>query len=46
MLDEADVVAIPGVGFGKAGDKHVRFALTVPIERIKQALERIAKISF
>ena len=46
MLDEADVVAIPGVGFGPAGENHVRFALTVPVERIKQALDRIAKISF
>ena len=46
LLDEADVVAIPGVGFGPAGENHVRFALTVPADRIKQALDRIAKISF
>ncbi len=46
LLDEADVVAIPGVGFGQAGENHVRVALTVSVERIKQALNRIAKISF
>ncbi len=45
LLDEADVVAIPGVGFGAAGENHVRFALTVSVERIKQALVRIAKIN-
>jgi LL-diaminopimelate aminotransferase len=46
LLDDADVVAIPGVGFGPAGENHVRFALTVPVDRIRQALDRIAKISF
>ncbi|MCH8968187.1 MAG: LL-diaminopimelate aminotransferase [Planctomycetes bacterium] len=46
LLDEADVVAIPGVGFGQAGENHVRFALTVPTDRIRQALERLGKLSF
>ena len=46
LLDKADVVAIPGVGFGRAGENYVRFALTVPTERIQQALDRIAKIRF
>lgn len=45
LLDQANVVVIPGVGFGQAGENYVRFALTVPTERIRQALERIAKLS-
>ncbi len=45
LLKEADIVATPGVGFGKYGEGYVRMALTVPKERIKVALERIKKIS-
>ncbi len=44
LLDEADVVSIPGNGFGSAGEGYVRAALTVDVERIGQAVERIAKI--
>ncbi len=38
------VVITPGTGFGKYGEGFVRFALTQPDERIKEALERIEKI--
>ncbi len=43
-LLEAGVVVTPGVGFGEAGEGYVRFALTQPIERIEEALERMEKI--
>jgi LL-diaminopimelate aminotransferase len=43
-LIEVDVVITPGIGFGEYGEGFVRFALTQPIERIKEALERIEKI--
>ncbi len=39
-----DVVATPGVGFGKYGEGYVRFALTIPLDRIKEACERMRKI--
>ena len=45
LLKQADIVATPGVGFGKYGEGYIRMALTVPKERIKEALERIKKIS-
>jgi len=45
LLKEANIVATPGVGFGQYGEGYIRMALTVPIERIKEALERIKKIS-
>jgi len=45
LLKEADIVATPGVGFGKYGEGYIRMALTVPKDRIKEALERIKKIS-
>ncbi|MHA1669761.1 MAG: aminotransferase class I/II-fold pyridoxal phosphate-dependent enzyme [Promethearchaeota archaeon] len=35
------VILTPGVGFGQHGEGYVRFALTQPIERIKEAIERI-----
>lgn len=44
LLDEADIVAIPGIGFGLGGDDYVRFALTVEVERIALAAERLARL--
>lgn len=44
LLERAGVLATPGSGFGEAGEGYVRFALTVPEERIKEAVHRIKKI--
>lgn len=44
VLEKAGILATPGNGFGKPGEGYVRFALTVPVERIKEAVERIEKI--
>ncbi|HPM41347.1 MAG TPA: aminotransferase class I/II-fold pyridoxal phosphate-dependent enzyme, partial [bacterium] len=41
ILDEADVAASPGVGFGEYGEGFVRFALVENEERIRQALRGI-----
>ena len=46
ILDEAAVVAIPGVGFGKAGEGYVRFAMTVELDRIEEALRRLRKMDW
>ena len=43
-LLDVGVVITPGIGFGDAGEGFVRFALTQPIPRIKEALERMGKI--
>ncbi len=40
-LIDIGVVITPGIGFGQYGEGFVRFTLTQPEERIKQALERI-----
>jgi LL-diaminopimelate aminotransferase len=45
LLDEAGVVVTPGVGFGSHGKEYIRFALTRPLSRILQAVERIRRIS-
>ena len=34
----------PGIGFGKAGEGYVRMSLTLPTDRIHQAVARLAKI--
>jgi len=46
LLDDASIVAIPGIGFGVGGDGYVRFALTVEIPRIAAALERLAGLKW
>ena len=44
LLDEAGVVATPGVGFGKSGTEYVRFAITRSVERIEEAIVRMQGI--
>ena len=46
LLDEADVLTIPGIGFGSAGEGYVRAALTVDEQRIREAIDRISKVKF
>jgi alanine-synthesizing transaminase len=38
MVREAKVAIAPGIGFGTAGDDHVRFALVENEQRIRQAV--------
>lgn len=44
LLDEAGVVATPGVGFGAAGEGYIRFSLTSPEARLAEAVERLQKL--
>jgi len=44
LLEEAGIVATPGVGFGEAGEGYVRFALTKPVDRINEAVDRMKKL--
>ena len=46
LLAEADIVATPGIGYGRHGEGFVRFALTVPEEKLEEAAGRIAGLSF
>jgi LL-diaminopimelate aminotransferase len=43
LLENAGVLTTPGNGFGDPGEGYVRFALTVSVARIKEAVERIKK---
>lgn len=44
LLNEAGIVATPGIGFGSSGEGYVRFALTRPVTRIQEALERMRRL--
>jgi LL-diaminopimelate aminotransferase len=43
LLEKAGVLGTPGNGFGAPGEGYIRFALTVPVARMKEAVERIGK---
>ncbi|MFO0840183.1 MAG: LL-diaminopimelate aminotransferase [Phycisphaerae bacterium] len=46
LLEEAAVVCIPGAGFGVAGEGYVRFAMTVEISRVREALRRMRSLKW
>jgi LL-diaminopimelate aminotransferase len=41
LLEEAAVVVSPGAGYGQHGEGYFRMSLTVPDDRLHQALDRI-----
>jgi LL-diaminopimelate aminotransferase len=44
LLTEAGIVATPGIGFGSGGEGYVRFAITRPVARIREAIERMRRM--
>jgi len=46
LLEKAGIVVTPGNGFGEAGEGFVRMALTVDETRLREAVERLKKVSF
>jgi LL-diaminopimelate aminotransferase len=45
LLEKAGIVATPGSGLGEYGEGFVRFALTQPVDRINEAVERMLKLN-
>jgi LL-diaminopimelate aminotransferase len=43
LLDEAGVFVAPGSGYGARGEGYVRFSLTVPDDRLAEAMERLGR---
>ena len=41
ILEKAQVVVTPGIGFGKFGEGFVRISITTPSVRLQEAMERI-----
>ena len=44
LLDEAGVFVAPGSGYGERGEGYVRLSLTVPDDRLAEAMERLAGV--
>ena len=42
LIEKANVICTPGSSFGPSGEGYVRFALTLPVEKIQQAVAAIA----
>ncbi len=45
LLDEANVVTTPGLGFGRTADGYIRVALTVDTPRLLEAVDRIGNLT-
>ena len=41
LLEEAGVVVTPGTSYGKHGEGYIRLSLTIPDERLEEALARL-----
>ena len=41
LVEKTGVLVVPGISFGKSGERHVRFALVTSKQRIKEAAKRI-----
>jgi aminotransferase len=44
LLTKAKVVVIPGSAFGSQGEGYIRIAYTLPIEKLKEAINRIKMV--
>jgi LL-diaminopimelate aminotransferase len=44
LLDEADLVVAPGIGYGPTGEGFVRFSLTLADDRLEEGVERLRGI--
>ncbi len=42
LLTEKNIVATPGVGFGKYGEGFIRFALTVDKAKLKKVFKKLS----
>lgn len=45
-LDEADVVFVPGGGFSPRANHYFRAALTVEVDRIREAIDRLGRLAW
>ena len=41
LLERANIVATPGIGFGKYGEGYIRFAMTLDKTKLQEAVERM-----
>ncbi len=41
LLEKCGILVVPGNGYGPSGEGYVRFAITIPEKRIKEAISRM-----
>ena len=41
LMNRAGVICTPGISFGPSGEGHVRFALTLPEEKLREAVQAV-----
>ena len=46
LLEKTNIIATPGIGFGPNGEGYIRMTLTVPKERLQEAVQRIKNLKF
>jgi LL-diaminopimelate aminotransferase len=46
LLEQGGIVATPGNGFGEEGEGYIRMTITVDETRLREAIERLKKITF
>ncbi|MFG6149199.1 aminotransferase class I/II-fold pyridoxal phosphate-dependent enzyme [Halobacillus sp. B23F22_1] len=44
VLEKAGVIVTPGTAFGSRGEGYIRISLSVPTERLREAVQRLKKI--
>lgn len=44
ILEEAHVLVLPGTSFGDNGEGYIRIAVTVGVDKMNEAFDRIAKM--
>lgn len=45
VLEKTGIIVTPGIGYGQYGEGYVRIALTVEVQRLKEAISRLGKAS-
>lgn len=46
LLNEAHIIASPGIVFGKYGEGHIRLVCTVDMPQLKEAFDRMERLTF
>ena len=46
LIKEAGVAVSPGIGFGDEGEGYIRMTLTIDESRLKEAVERLKRVTF
>ena len=45
LLEKAGIAGTPGIGFGSAGEGHIRFSIATAMSDLERAVERLAKVA-